>query len=42
VSQGKETVYPYLEVQAMNKAGEKIEGVYFYYNKGYLYTLRGK
>jgi outer membrane protein assembly factor BamB len=44
VSQGKgnEAVYPYLEVQAMNKAGEKIEGVYFYYNKGYLYTLRGK
>jgi len=44
VSQGNrgDTIYPYLEMEAMNKAGEKIEGVYFYYYMGDVYTFRGK
>lgn len=37
-----ETIYPYLEIEAMNKGGEKMEGVYFYYYKGSLYALRSK
>ncbi|MEQ8222476.1 MAG: PQQ-binding-like beta-propeller repeat protein [Candidatus Eremiobacterota bacterium] len=40
--QVSETVYPYVELQAMSKIGEKIEGVYFYGFRDCLYTVRGK
>ena len=44
INQGKEeeTLFPYLEIEAMNKAGEKKEGVYFYCYKDSLYTFRSK
>lgn len=37
-----ETIYPYVELQAMNKIGEKIEGVYFYGFRDCLYTVSSK
>jgi len=37
-----DTVYPYLELEAMNKTGEKIEEVYFYGFRDCLYTVKGK
>ena len=36
------SVYPYLEIKAMNDVGEKVEGVYFYYYLGHIYAFRGK
>lgn len=45
VKQGSEEefLYPYLEMEAMNKIGEeKIKGVYFYSYGDCLYTLRSK
>ena len=41
-SSSDESVYPYLELEAMNKVGEEIKGVYFYYYMGYVYAFRGK